>query len=483
MTRAPRFDIRIEWDTPEPEGTAFSATAGKAAVSLGDACIWGKKIRSKVEGIHWTWVDLLAFLSENWVALTTEETPPAFPAVKSPHLLRREAERKWDQLRRLDQLDEERFLDEEEQLFYFEERHDLSRAVPGKAVPNLFIVRSGTGFVVSSGSGPTEHHEFSEIVDHLEQVGEAIAARLEGLSDPIAAARCDEWRRRWPELDMSLVSLSTGASESYLLEISEGKEAVEFWGEGRKNFQDNVFMALARMGARAQLSTRSVKAVLPIASANRPQVSDHLAELNFKALNFIQSECLNAPPAEQGRALAHWFRSERSKTKRKKVDPEKFITEIGAEIKEVVLPESDVDALSCWRPGQQPVVLINISSTRNQRISGKRAALAHELCHIIIDYNKKVPFVEVIKGNYSDQIEQRARGFAAELLMPRQELKRQYDTEESIANFVDRMSGSFDVSPEIVAWQIRRSDLFSLLSKQEVASLKRYVSNAQDMDD
>lgn len=468
-----RFWIDIDWDEKEAQGTAFSATAGTAGLYLGSSrSIWD---------IHWTWIDLLAFLGENWIALLTESVPSSFPQAQSPHLLRREAEREWGELKRVKAITEDQYLSQEAELFCFEERHDLSRAIQGKFVPDLFIVREGPEFLVSSSAGETAYLPYDEVVSSLEEIGNRIAARLEGLADPVAVARCGEWRQRWPEINLDLVSLSTGASQSYLKEISDDADPVKFWGENNKVFRDNMPMALARMGNGAQLSARSVRTVLTLVNSSHAPKSNRLKEISRDASSFL-GKAKEQEPADEGRALASWYRTEILRVgPRGKVDPCAPIRDLAVEIHEIRLQEEDVDAISCWRPEMQPVVVLNNNSSRNRKVSGQRAALAHELCHLIADCDGAIPFAEVMKGNGPGRLEKRARGFAAEFLAPRRAIAEEFRDSENIPAFVDRMAAWFDVSSEIIAWQIWRSGLVGDLLPEDLASLKRFVSHPTNM--
>ncbi|MDK9723064.1 MAG: ImmA/IrrE family metallo-endopeptidase [Rhodospirillales bacterium] len=482
-----RFKIDFNWDEDRPQGTAFEATSGKAVLRLGSSVIWGKPSNDSCNGIHWTWVDLLAFLAENWVALLNEPVPSAFSADfdRAPHLLRRKIEQRWALELRAGVLSEAQHLKKEEELFYFEERHDLSRGIPGKTVPDLFVLResNGSGFIVSSSVGPTESLTADEVIVCLENAGNEICSRLEHLNDPVAVTRCAEWRARWPALDLSWVCLSTGASADYLSEIADDSDPAQFWGEGNSAFTDSLVMALARMGVGARLSPYSVKEILRLANSNRTPLGKKLDVLRNEVASWQQANFQEPEPADQGRLLAGWFRKRQNLTNAKQVvDPRRLIEALEVKIIESNLSEAGVDAISCWRPSEQPTVILNMNSVRNRRVSGVRAALAHELCHLIVDNDRKVPFAEVVRGDSHEGIEKRARGFAAELLMPRAEIVRSFEKSKPMALFLDELSRCFDVSHEIIVWQIRRSELFEGLSEENIETLRRFVTNPQDLD-
>ena len=97
----------------------------------------------RTTALHWTWIDLLEGLAEHWPALLLEETYPIPVLPLYPGLLRREAERRWE-----DQPDE--IIDAEDEAVYrFLFRHDLAMAFKGLFLPSLLLLRHGQHFAVS----------------------------------------------------------------------------------------------------------------------------------------------------------------------------------------------------------------------------------------------------------------------------------------------------------------------------------------------
>jgi len=85
---------------------------------------------------------------------------------------------------------------------------------------------------------------------------------------------------------------------------------------------------------------------------------------------------------------------------------------------EVALEDDGVRGVALAGPDIRPTILINSSHRMNQRDSGRRFTLAHELCHVLHDrgYARRV---SLISGPWAPAgIERRANAFAAMLLMP-----------------------------------------------------------------
>ena len=84
-----------------------------------------------------------------------------------------------------------------------------------------------------------------------------------------------------------------------------------------------------------------------------------------------------------------------------------------------------MDGLAIWGSRHGPGVFLNESSPRILRegeiISaslGARVTLAHELCHLLLDGHHALSAVEVLKARMPVGVEQRAKSFAGEFLLP-----------------------------------------------------------------
>jgi hypothetical protein len=84
------------------------------------------------------------------------------------------------------------------------------------------------------------------------------------------------------------------------------------------------------------------------------------------------------------------------------------------------------------------------------------------------------PPVEVMGGRAVDSTEERARAFAAQLLLPKEQAGRALASTTDPAQTVRSLSARYGVSQEIVARQARNSGI--QLSAQVHAVLRRFVS-------
>jgi Zn-dependent peptidase ImmA (M78 family) len=103
-----------------------------------------------------------------------------------------------------------------------------------------------------------------------------------------------------------------------------------------------------------------------------------------------------------------------------------------------------------------------------------RATYAHELAHLLLDRTTALPLAEVIGGRAVGSTEERARAFAAQLLLPKEEAGRALASTTDPAQTVRSLQSRYGVSQEIIAWQARNSDV--QLSAEVHAVLRSFVS-------
>jgi Zn-dependent peptidase ImmA (M78 family) len=164
------------------------------------------------------------------------------------------------------------------------------------------------------------------------------------------------------------------------------------------------------------------------------------------------------------------------------VDPECILSGWGVQICEIELPDSaiDLDAVAVWGPRHGPVVLMNTSEgARCSHEYGRRSTLAHEICHLLLDREHGLPMAEVLGGLTPESLEQRARAFAVEFLLPRSQAIAAMHGGGSVESILAGLKDKYQVSREVAAWQIVNADDFTKLYKPDQAELKCIVSAFQ----
>jgi Zn-dependent peptidase ImmA (M78 family) len=173
---------------------------------------------------------------------------------------------------------------------------------------------------------------------------------------------------------------------------------------------------------------------------------------------------------DEGYELATWFRRYRQiKNDSDTVHVDRIISDwnVGAIGREFA---PSLDAIAVWGRSHGPTIIINSKGVHAHSSGGRRATLAHEICHILLDRKSALPIVEVLGGIVPKGIESRARAFAAELLLPRAAAHRVVRNSDSLQAAVDKLADQYRVSAALAAWQITNSG--ALLKASERAWLK-----------
>ena len=439
-----RLRFLLRWRAEHGRGTAAERTRGELAAFVGDRLVWGQPEHDRPIGFLWTWIELLEHLAEAWRSLEWEQCDP-LGLMQPPEYLRISAEYRWSYV------PQERRDREEQLLWEFEQAHDLSRAVQGAWLPALWVVRQGAECVVA-GQGARVTEPAEDALGTLERLASAICEPLRSCADGRAMQAIQAWESRRHSTPREFAVLATGLDEETLSSIGGVGNFEKAW-ELQSGLRDNELLAVARfagMALPADLIRRVVQHVRRLPHRETPAI-DELVSVAPKLSR-------EAPPYDQGHALACWLRahlglgpSERG------TDPGELLRSWGVKIHDIDLGIGSVDAVCAWGPSHGPGILVNPSGKHAQSHAGRRATLAHEVCHLLVDRDGALPLAEVLGGRGARETEARARAFAAEYLLPRalagESLARARDPKSEVQSLARR----FEVSREIVAWQARNS--------------------------
>jgi Zn-dependent peptidase ImmA (M78 family) len=454
--------FELTWADAVPNGMAADATRGRLALWLGDALVWGDAT-ARPAGFSWTWVELVEHLAFAWPYLEWEEADPIGLDV-DPEALQREAERRWAEL------SPERVDAEEQLLLGFVEAHDLSRAFGGAWPAPFWLLREGSAMRLAS-RGVVARRPLAEVLETLRELGERVCARLRPLDDPRAEHAVARWEARGEVDDSTRIAAATCLDVDTLADLRGGESLAsvfELPTAGVAGLQGTELLAVARMAGRA-LPPSELRRVLDFVralGARETSTLDRLARLARGAID------PSARPFEQGHQAAAWFRAHRSIDESARVDVEAILGDLGVEIHEVKLDARELDAISCWGPRHGPAIVVNRGGEHG-RGTGRRATLAHEIGHLLLDREGALPLAEVLGGRVSTSVEARARAFAAELLLPRDVAFEWVTRGGDIRRAVRATSERFGVSLELIAWQARNSDRG--LPASDFAYLRRLV--------
>lgn len=147
---------------------------------------------------------------------------------------------------------------------------------------------------------------------------------------------------------------------------------------------------------------------------------------------------------------------------------------LGVHVADVTL-ESRVTGAALYEPDAMPVILLNRRSPRVRSRLSRRAALAHELCHLLNDGGER-DLVTVTTRASPDPFEQRANGFAPAFLAPpaiaAAELGDSFGADrsdpsrrESLLRFARR----WGLTPEGAAWHAKNCERLSPADAERLA--------------
>jgi len=458
------FDLR--WDAEGAAGSGADATEGVLLAWIADHLVWGST-KEEQEGIGWSWISLLEHLAEHWVRLSVEEALPFDVDVWDPLQLRSEADRRWLHLPRT-QVERE-----QGELWAFEHAHDLSRALQGGWTRSLWVVREGRGMWVAT-NGFRVHQPVEVVLGTLSELGEIIARRLEDLADTRAEMARTAWKGRAQRSPLQLVSYSTSLSKEVVQAVTGNRPLTAAWDIVDDKLETNELMAVARMAGQA-LAPPSIRKIVDRVRSLKVRSTPVLDRQSAQAVSHLKAD-LGSEPFEQGHKLADWFRDQPGiVTSSGKVIPENVLKEWDVQLLDVTIGDSSIDAVCCWGPRHGPAVLLNPSGRHAQEIRGRRATLAHEIAHLLMDRHGALPLAEVNGGRVSARVEARARAFAAELLLPRRIAGEVISDAKDTMAAVRSLCKRYGVSKELVAWQARNSLL--PLSQRTFRQLKTFVSD------
>jgi hypothetical protein len=459
--------LRIEWSEQTADQAAAESTRGKVLLWIAGELVWGEDRGQQPLPVELRWIHFLEFLCEVWAYLRWEEGYPLGLQPREPSLLRTEAQSRWAMLA------EDRSGEEEKEVSAFEKRHDLAQGFPGSELPFLRLVREGSQMWLDS-SRRTVLRPTAEVLDQLAAIGDCVTNRLASSDEPQVRSITDRWHSRDDRPPMELAEIATGLSAETIRWVvdaapSEGRELEAPCGE----FQLTEVLAAARQMIGA-LQPETVRAAISVI-AGLPKVSTpELDRLSEEAEGLLFQLRHNKAYVE-GYTLAGWCRKAFAIRDSAPVDPEGMLRQLAVPLQEIDTADELLDALACWGARHGPAVVVNKTGKHARTLPGRRATLAHELCHLLVDRSGALPAAEVFNGRTPWRVEARARAFAAELLLPRQRAETVCRASPDILKAVEELRSEYGVSREVAVWQIHNAR--PLLSRQQSAVLEMMVSS------
>ncbi|WP_372609840.1 ImmA/IrrE family metallo-endopeptidase [Halomonas sp.] len=419
--------------------------------------------------ISWTWVDLLEWLAKHWPSLLLEQAFPFQMASTDILALQSDLEKRWESMA------EERVEEEEEEAHRFLARHDLTQGFKGIYFPSVYLMRQGNIIEISSAEcSITLRLALSKVVADLEQMGNQLAKLADVTGQGRGKLAAQRWYAREERLNQNALSLLAGLSPESLKQLHPDANNSTYWEfDARSPLNDTELLAAARMTHSVLLPDQQhqlLEQVRMIPKGATPS-------LDALAASLIHDFEGSGKPHDQGYWAATWLRHELAYELHEPINLIELLQRWGVDVQEIEIPDTSLDALACWGPRHGPAVLLNTASQSTAaHIHGKNSTLAHEICHLLMDRDSALPVAEVLNGNTPERLEKRARAFAAELLLPRSVAANKVKTGEDLKEVIDDLSQTYQVSLELVSWQIINSDIYTALNANEQRWLRNRVS-------
>jgi len=429
--------FELGWENAEPAGSAAEATRGRLTVWVSGRAVWGDR---SAGGFSWTWVELLEHVARHWSHLSYEEADPLGLDV-APEDLKARAKARW-----LD-LPEDEQEEEETALWAFLESHDLAAALGGAYPAPILLLREGAHMRVAS-KGRYAYVPIATAMELLGAVGDAIAQRLEKLEDPRAATVLKAWGQRTQVTDDEIVGFVTGLAANDVATLTRDITSKELLSTSQP------FLAAARM-AHGTLPVDEIAQLLERIRSMRSDAWTKPLDACAHEAAAVLAAVRDRKPFEQGAEIARWYRNEKLSNPTGRVEPDEILHSWQVRVEMLKISSKQLDAVSIWGGDAGPLVIVNQKATHG-RGNGKRATLAHEIGHLLMDRDGALPLGEVLGGRVPAYVEGRANAFAAEFLLPQKlAADATLARPNEIETVVRELSAAFGASSEVVAWQIR----------------------------
>lgn len=335
-------------------------------------------------------------------------------------------------------------------------RHNLTEGLAD--AQDVVVVREGRESVLWDGR--VHRTRLDHLIEDLERVGDTICRETADL--PL------EVRSRWHERDALIPndfrSLEVGSEEELSLP------------------QSGQLRAVARMIRRHVLQPDERQRLLDtVHRAVRGPIEPDLRHLAAEATALIATEPWKSRPAyEQGVQLASWLRERLGQTGR--VEPRRVLERWGVLVHEEEL-RGRFDAIALW-DDDTAAIIVNLSGRHARTQSGRRATLAHEIGHLLVDRDGALPVAEVLGGGAPRYAEARANAFAAQYLVPRAEIERwcRKAPHSEAERTVMAIAGRYRASRQLVAHQLRNSEATADWSAKELQRLEQIARPESRLD-
>jgi hypothetical protein len=403
--------------------------------------------------------DLLGYLTDFWKPLMLRQVYPIDVNPLRPSDLRRKAEERWAELPPAIVRVEEVAVDN------FEEAHDLARCFAGLfGLPPFWILRSGPSVILET-SGALWTAPFEDVRGAFSALGDQISERLASADKGRWGNAIEAWTNRDDADKAGLLAWSVGLDRSLAkVLIDEGALEAPRDFDDAANDNDELRIAARMAGA---LPPDQIREIIALARQFEKRDTDLLRRLARDCAAHVAG-FERALPFEQGELAADFAREWLEIRSGEAVPVFEIANRLGVDVRHRSAEPPTLDGLAIWGARHGPGVFLNEASTRILHRDeedvlgspGARVTLAHELCHLLLDGRHALSAVEVLKARMPVGVEQRAKSFAGEFLLPSRtaaqfwlEANRPQDRAR-IGSLVEQLAETFEVTWSVAAWKL-----------------------------
>lgn len=407
--------------------------------------------------------DVLSFLSENWHIILLEQTYPVYnPPL--PSRLRYLAEAAWGEN---DDIDSE---SEDIGIEAFEHSHNFSTCFGGVyELPPLWFMRQGKVIVVDNGD-EAWRIGFDQARDALRDLGDSIAARLS--TEPRFSSLVAAWNERCEMDSLTLLATVIGVPHERAESLVEAN-VLDLPGGFDELLHDRDELRIAAR-VTGTLDFEEMRAILL-----RAKSVPHRHSSAFLAVKQrVTQEMLKAPesayrrPHDVGVDMAILVREELGYAAAQRVEPEEILERLGVSLFIADDLSPNFMGLAIWGATYGPGIIVARGRFNSGRASFQRVTICHELAHLLMDDDEAVGAVDVVRaidvlrGRVPQAVEQRAKSFAGEFLLPTKtaadvwERKGRTSDIHGIADVLESLQRTYGVTRSVAAWKLEHGFRF-----------------------
>ena len=457
LAKSPQMFFKVDWK--DAVDGVECKTLASISLLVDDTPIW-PITGEDTEEFEWFADELLAHLTECWKPLILRQTYPIPVQPERPSFLLAEVQKRWADLTSA------QVENEQHEIVAFEDVHNLANAFGGvSGLLPLWFLRNQDQMIIDTQERLAKV-SIQTAIAALTSVGDEISNRLREADESKWSRLLEGWQHRDKGDGALLLALTIGRDrktaetlikENVLEPPTSFADAV--------NDNDEVRIA-ARMAGPLPMNQikRVLTEVRTCLSARAPKLDTDAALLK----EFLKAEGLdNERPYLQGNEAAKWLRSHFDLSPSRRIEIFPLLERFGVDVRVIDFEIPSLDAIAVWGSKHGPAVLLNKTSHRVRgpvpriwRDGAIRVTAAHELCHLLLDAGHALSAVDILGGRIPVRIEQRAKAFAAEFLLPSEEgasvwrnAGAPFDLDE-VRKIIKTLCRKYGVTASVAAWQL-----------------------------